>query len=307
MFTLSNSLDNSTHQFYNNAMDFQLKKLDTVITVSEIANVHFFEFPKGYETIDDQHPFYELIYVGTGSIDVHSDEYSGRLEKNELLIHRANSKHSFSCPKKAETTLIILGFTCMSEKLHYFASKPLKLDEMQIKQLADIVKEGRNVFAPPYNVPVYDMVKKKNALYGSEQMLRSLLELFLIGLIRKYEFFENSDDAPRATFTISEIIEYLDNNFTEKITIEELAFLFRTNRSTLCKEFRKATNKSLGEYLADKKIEVAKKLLAQKEKSITQIADALNFDSVPYFCEFFKRQTGLTPLQYRQKADSSID
>ena len=307
MFTLSNSLDNSTHQFYNNAMDFQLKKLDTVITVSEIANVHFFEFPKGYETIDDQHPFCELIYVGTGSIDVHSDEYSGRLEKNELLIHRANSKHSFSCPKKAETTLIILGFTCMSEKLHYFASKPLKLDEMQIKQLADIVKEGRNVFAPPYNVPVYDMVKKKNALYGSEQMLRSLLELFLIGLIRKYEFFENSDDAPRATFTISEIIEYLDNNFTEKITIEELAFLFRTNRSTLCKEFRKATNKSLGEYLADKKIEVAKKLLAQKEKSITQIADALNFDSVPYFCEFFKRQTGLTPLQYRQKADLSIE
>lgn len=287
-------------------MDFQLKKLDTVITVSEIANVHFFEFPKGYETIDDQHPFCELIYVGTGSIDVHSDEYSGRLEKNELLIHRANSKHSFSCPKKAETTLIILGFTCTSEKLHYFASKPLKLDEMQIKQLADIVKEGRNVFAPPYNVPVYDMVKKKNALYGSEQMLRSLLELFLIGLIRKYEFFENSDDAPRATFTISEIIEYLDNNFTEKITIEELAFLFRTNRSTLCKEFRKATNKSLGEYLADKKIEVAKKFLAQKEKSITQIADALNFDSVPYFCEFFKRQTGLTPLQYRQKADLTI-
>ena len=62
-------------------MDFQLKKLDTVITVSEIANVHFFDFPKGYETIDDQHPFCELIYVGTGSIDVHSDEYSGKLKK----------------------------------------------------------------------------------------------------------------------------------------------------------------------------------------------------------------------------------
>lgn len=286
-------------------MDFQLKKLDTVITVSEIANVHFFDFPKGYQTIDDRHPFCELIYVGTGSIAVHSDEYSGKLEKNELLIHPANCKHSFSCPKQAETTLIIIGFTCPSDKLRYFAKKPIRLDEMQIKQLADIVKEGRNVFAPPYNVPVYDMVKKKDALYGSEQMLRSLIELFLIGLIRKYEFFENNDETQASAFTINEIIEYLDSTFTEKITLEELAFLFRTNRSTLCKEFRKATNKSLGEYLADKKISVAKKLLLQKEKSITQIADALHFDSVPYFCEFFKRQTGLTPSAYRHTADQA--
>ena len=289
---------------YNKTMDFQLKKLDTVITVLEIANVHFFDFPKGYETIDDQHPFCELIYVGTGSIDVHSDEYSGKLKKNELLIHPANCKHSFSCPQKAETTLIIIGFTCQSDKLRYFANKPLHLDESQIKQLADIVKEGRNVFAPPYNVPVYDMVKKKNALYGSEQMLRSLIELFLIELIRKYEFFEKSNEIKNSTFTINEIIEYLDNTFTEKITLEELAFLFRTNRSTLCKEFRRATNKSLGAYLADKKIQAAQKLLLHKEKSITEIADTLNFDSVPYFCEFFKKQTGITPSQYRQRAIS---
>ena len=286
-------------------MDFQLKKLDTVLTVTEIANVHFFDFPKGYQTIDDRHPFCELIYVGTGSITVHSDEYSGKLKKNELLIHPANCKHSFSCPQQAETTLIIIGFTCQSNKLRYFANKPLRLDENQIKQLADIVKEGRNVFAPPYNVPVYDMVKKKNALYGSEQMLRSLIELFLIELIRKYEFFEKSDETQTSAFTINEIIEYLDNTFTEKITLEELAFLFRTNRSTLCKEFRRATNKSLGAYLADKKIQAAQKLLLHQEKSITQIADALNFDSVPYFCEFFKRQTGITPSQYRQRTISS--
>ena len=254
-------------------MDFKLKKLDSVITVAEIANVHFFDFPKGYQTIDDQHPFCELIYVGSGSIAVHSNEYSGKLKKNELLIHPANCKHSFSCPQSAETTLIIIGFTCQSDKLRCVSNKPLRLDENQIKHLADIVKEGRNVFAPPYNVPVYDMVKKKNTLYGSEQMLRSLIELFLIELVRKHEFSERNDETQTSTFTINEIIEYLDNTFTEKITLEELAFLFRTNRSTLCKEFRAATNKSLGTYLADKRIQAAQKLLMHKGKSITQIAD----------------------------------
>lgn len=281
-------------------MNFKLKKLENVITVQEIANVHFFQFPKGYQTTADKHPFLEVVFVGTGSISIISDEYNGTLNKNELLIHPANCEHSLSCPKRAETTLIILGFTCQSDKLAYFANKPVLLDETQVKQLAEIVQEGRNVFAPPYNVPMYDMVKKKHTVFGSEQMLRSLLEGFLIGLVRKYEFLENSDSAQDTAFTVNEIVQYIDNNYTEKITLEELAFLFRTNRSTLCKAFRLATGKSLGEYISDKKTEKAKALLAREDKSITQIAEMLNFDSVPYFCEFFKRRTGLTPSAYRK-------
>ena len=281
-------------------MNFKLKKLENVITVQEIANVHFFQFPKGYQTTADKHPFLEVVFVGTGSISIISDEYNGTLNKNELLIHPANCEHSLSCPKRAETTLIILGFTCQSDKLAYFANKPVLLDETQVKQLAEIVQEGRNVFAPPYNVPVYDMVKKKHTVFGSEQMLRSLLEGFLIGLVRKYEFLENSDSAQDTAFTVNEIVQYIDNNYTEKITLEELAFLFRTNRSTLCKAFRLATGKSLGEYISDKKTEKAKALLTREDKSITQIAERLNFDRVPYFCEFFKRRTGLTPSAYRK-------
>lgn len=285
---------------YNETMDFKLKKMETVISVPQIANVHFFQFPKGYQTTEDKHPFVEMIFVGTGSISIFSDEYNGTLNKNELLIHPANCKHSFSCPKRAETTLIIIGFTCDADKLAYFAKKPVPLDETQVKQLAEIVQEGRNVFAPPYNVPVYDMIKKKHTAFGSEQMLRSLLEGFLIGLIRMYEFLEKSDSAKDSAFTVNEIVRYIDNNFTEKITLEELAFLFRTNRSTLCKAFRTATGKSPGEYISDKKTEQAKALLARKEQSVTQIAERLNFDSVPYFCEFFKRRTGLTPSEYQK-------
>lgn len=281
-------------------MDFKLKKLNTSLQVSEIANVHFFEFPKGYKTVGDKHPFHELIFVGTGAISVQSEEYGGMLNKNELLLHSANSVHSFSCPKKAETTLIIIGFTCNQTKLFDFAKKPVKLDEPQVKQLAEIVKEARNVFAPPYNVPIYDMVKKKEQLFGSEQMLRSLIETFLIGLIRKYDFFENNELKEETSFTINEILDYIDDTYTEKISLDELAFLFRTNRSTLCKKFKAETGKTLGDYVKNKKLEEAKRLLVQGVKTVTQIADELNFETVPYFCEFFKRNTGLTPSEYQK-------
>ncbi len=193
--------------------------------------------------------------------------------------------HALSCPKNEQTTVIIIGFECFSDKLAYFTKKPVSLNETEIKQLAAIVKEGRNVFAPPYNVPVYDMVKKKKQIFASEQMLKSQLEIFLLELIRKYEFFESEEN----DFVIGEIVEYIDNNFLEKITLDELAFLFRTNRSTLCREFKLFTGNSPIAYIAEKKIETAKEKLKNRKKTITQIADELQFESVPYFCKFFKK------------------
>lgn len=288
-------------------MEFKLKKLENCIQVSEIANVHFFQFPKGYKTINDKHPFHELIYAGTGSIFVNSEDYNGMLNKHELIIHGANRLHSFSCPKKEETTLIIIGFHCNSDKLSHFCKKTAKLENAQIEQLAEIIKEGRNVFAPPYNVPVYDMVKKKKQVFGSEQMLRSLIETFLIGLIRKYEFSESSEAKENKSFTINELISYIDNNFTEKITLDELAFLFCTNRSTLCKQFRLATGQTIGAYIKNKKLTIAKQLIVESTKTITQIAYELNFETVPYFCEFFKQQTGMTPSEYKKYFTLNIE
>ena len=90
----------------------------------------------------------------------------------------------------------------------------------------------------------------------------------------------------------------------ERITIDELAFLFRTNRSTLCKEFKKATNKTLIEYVNDKKLQKSKQLLLENEKSITQISEDLNFDSLAYFCKFFRKHEGITPKEYREKKSS---
>lgn len=283
---------------YNKSMEFKLKNIETVLNVSKIANVHFFEFPKGYETKDDKHPFCELIFVNGGSLHVRSEPYEGLLSKNQMIIHGANRIHSLVCPTDSATSLIIIGFECFSDKLQYFAKKPVALNEAETKQLAEIVKEGRNVFAPPYNVPLYDMEKKKKQLFGSEQMLKVLLETFLIGLIRKYEFFEQAEETESIGFEIGEIIEYIDNNYREKITIDELSFLFRTNRSTLCKEFKGATGQSPIGYVNAKKLAAAKDLLTTTKKSVSAISDELGFDCVPYFCRFFKKHTGKTPKEF---------
>ena len=282
-------------------MEFKIKQFDISLSVSGIVNVHFFSFEKEFETKSDKHPFAELVFVSSGKLFVRSEEFTGTLSRRDFIIHRANALHSLHCTAGNAPTVIIIGFECESKDLERFFRAPVRLGDGDEKKLAEIVKEGRNVFAPPYNVPVYDMRKKKKRIFGAEQMLKNLLETFLIGLIRESRRKDASAEKTRLPSpTATEIVSYIDDNFLEKITIDELAFLFRTNRSTLCKEFRLATGKTLNGYITDKKIEKAKRKLEKGIKSVTQIADELNFESVPYFCKFFKKHTGLTPSEYQR-------
>ena len=282
-------------------MKFILKKLENSISVSGIANVHFFEFPESFHTLKDRHPFYELLFVASGKLEIISEEYSGLIKKNQMIIHRANEYHSLECIGNTTPTVIIIGFECSTGDLSNFSKNPILLSDQEVKKLAEIVKEGRNVFTPPYDVPVYDMKKKKNPPFGAEQMLKNLLEYFLISLTRK--FIEQTDAEENTTFSgglnLLEVVTYIDDNYKEKITLDELAFIFRTNRSTLCREFKSATGKTVSEYVSNKKLESAKRKILSTDKTFTEIAEELNFESIHYFTRFFKKQTGISPKQFR--------
>ncbi len=285
-------------------MKYVLKELKSAIEVERIANVHFFEFEKNFFTENDTHPFCELVFVASGELMVFSDDYNGKLRKNEMIIHRAGACHSLSCTAKNAPTIVVIGFSAKGEGLDDFSFTPTPLGEGGIKQLAEIVKEGRNVFAPPYDVPaVLDMKKKKIQPFGSEQMLGNLLEGFLIGLVRehRYHLQEAGDARERGTPAVREIVGYVEDNFTEKITLDELAFLFKTNRTTLCREFKHATGKTVLEFVGDRKLAAAKQKIKESKKTFTEISDELGFLSIHYFTRFFKARTGMSPKAYRER------
>ncbi len=279
-------------------MDFIIKQLKNALSVTGIANVHFFDFEKNFTTDYGKHPFCELLYVSSGTITVESEDFNGVLYKENLLIHRANEKHKLSTHDE-ETRVIIIGFTCDNFNSEYFSKNSIRLSDSNIKKLAEIVKEGRNVFMPPHNVPVYDMKKNVNQPYGSEQMLKNLLEYFLISISREYLSGYLPENNAQTEFTVNEIIAYLNDKYKEKITLNELSFIFGTNRTTLCKEFKQATGTTISNYLSNKKLEEAKHLIKTTNKTFTEISIELNFESIHYFTRFFKKHTKQTPKEYR--------
>jgi YesN/AraC family two-component response regulator len=98
----------------------------------------------------------------------------------------------------------------------------------------------------------------------------------------------------------NEIVAYIDDNYKERITIDELAFIFRTNRSTLCKVFKSSTGKTITEYVNNKKFNAAKRRIEKTNKTFTEIAEELNFESIHYFTRFFKKYAGCSPREYKK-------
>ena len=285
---------------YNGGMEYVTKKLYDTLSVTGIVNLHFFTLDNDFTTEGERHPFYELVFVNAGGLHISSEDYTGDLAQGQMIIHRAGEEHSLSCTEGAEPSVIIIGFECDSAQINTFSTAPLTLGDAAIGRLAEIVKEGRNVFKPPYNTPVYDMKKKKHQPYGAEQMLKLSLESFLLLLFREYRTADGGEEKTEAPTPIHEVIAYVSANYLERMTIDELAFLFKTNRATLCREFKRETGTTLITFINDKKIVRAKEKIVTTAKTFTQIAEEMNFESIHYFTRFFKKMTGLTPKEFRQ-------
>ncbi len=268
------------------------------LSVSRVANMQYFEMPSHYATRTGSHRFRELIFADSGEVTVKSPDYSGRLRKNELLIHRAHTPHSLSCHDVAPN-LIIIGLECESARLDAFSRRPYALSADLQKMLVELVKEGRNVYLPPYDLPNRTaMQTREDFPFGADQLIKNLLECFLIKLIREEGAEKAAGGKTAGGLRTGEVARYLENNFLEKITITELCFLFGTNKTTLTKDFHRLMGMTVTEYIAHLRLREAKRLLREGTANVTEIAERLNFSSVHYFTRFFTKHEKMSPSAY---------
>lgn len=94
---------------------------------------------------------------------------------------------------------------------------------------------------------------------------------------------------------------YIRNHTNESISVEDAAAHAGRSASYMMKHFKSELGIQMGAYIMRCKLEEAKSLLTYSEKSLAEISSYLCFSSQSYFQNVFKKQYGVTPLQYRKQ------
>lgn len=96
-------------------------------------------------------------------------------------------------------------------------------------------------------------------------------------------------------------LDYIYNHLHEPIQVADVAMFVGLNETYLSKLFLKETGKNIGAYIRQQKINEAENMLIYTDASCAEIAQYLSFASSSHFSKNFKAETGMTPLQYRNK------
>jgi len=95
--------------------------------------------------------------------------------------------------------------------------------------------------------------------------------------------------------------DFIENNFAGKITVDQLAGQLAIGRRSFERRFKKATNNTVVEYIQRVKIEAAKRNFESSRKNISEVMFDVGYTDTKAFRTVFKKITGLTPIEYRNK------
>lgn len=289
-------------------MQFNLKNFESAVDVSRLANIQYFEFTNEYHTVMHNHDFRELVYVDCGTIIAESESFLGKINKNEMIIHRSGEMHTLYCTGDISPNVIIIGFESGCDKLDAFSSQSIMLSQECQNILAEIIKEGIKVFMPPYDVPyTTDMQKRDSFQFGADQMIKLKLEMLLIELIRASELPAKKSQLSSVDRKSNEIYTYINENYHANIKLSDLCFLFGTNKTTLCNSFKDAYGDSIVNYINKLRIKEAKQLMRSGNESLTEIAEKTGFSSLHYFSRCFKKMENKSPSDYIKSVKAKLN
>lgn len=150
---------------------------------------------------------------------------------------------------------------------------------------------------------VWKMLELEMASYDNlqEEMLQMMLKRIVILCTRMYK---NQTDYKKVDHHNVDIIrEYnflVEQHFKEKHTVAEYAELLFKSPKTLSNLFKKLGNKTPLQFIQDRKMLEAKRLLAHSNKTVSEVGYEIGFSDVQSFSRFFKKQEGVSPVDFKK-------
>ena len=278
-------------------------KIANLININKIVSIHYYELDKDFCYDGESHNFWELVYVDSGTVEIKADQKLIILKQGQIIFHKPNEFHTLRANGKDAANVFVISFVCSSETMHFFNNQTMTVPAKLKKYISLIVEEYNETFFPMLQEDV-QLTMKPNPPIGSQQMIKTYLEQFIILLIRNEQDKRNLRIFPSKesieNHLISEILKRIDENIYNNISIAQICEDLHFSRTYLSKIFKQETDYTISEYIILQKVKEAKRMIREKNMNFTQISDKLCFDNPHYFSRVFKRITNMTPSDYKK-------
>lgn len=276
-------------------------------------NTFFYIFPNenfidlsmyqyGYEQCEPGHSFgpvtrnhYLFHYVISGTGTLMADDTKGKTQ----TYHIKSGQGFLISPGQINT---------------YFADKTLPWEYVWIEFDGLRVKEVLDITGLSPNAPVYRPHSKDIREQMMNEMLYIIhhaketpfhlighLYLFLDYLTRSAKITVPVQSSKMSDYYIKEAINYIEQNFQNNITIEDIAAVCGINRSYFGKIFRNSIGRSPQEFLMSYRMVKATELLKLTSLSIAEIGSAVGYENQLHFSRAFKTVYGISPREWRNR------
>ena len=285
-------------------------QLKTLINVSKIVTIHYYELDENFIFEGETHDFWEMVYVDKGKVIVKRDDEEILLNQGDVIFHKPNEFHAIKA-YESHPNFFVMSFSSTSAPIRCLEKYHTKLDKMLKPYISAIIKEAEATFVIPKNdTSLKKLVLKDDAIIGGEQLIKSYLEQLLILLVRnvtaigKVSVFQSKDTMENNL--ISSIKEYLEASFERRVQISDVCKKFGYSKSYLSKIFHEQTGDTIANYSNQVKIREAKRLIRENNLNLSEISDRLAFDNPQYFSRVFRRITGMSPTEFKATLNINV-
>lgn len=135
---------------------------------------------------------------------------------------------------------------------------------------------------------------------------KNLEDVFSIGHIIIKSYCVNPTDGKTSNPYVKEAMAYINDNFKDPITLDDIAEEIHLNKYYLSQIFHGCVGMNLSKYINSCRLGEARRLLLETDFKINHIAAMSGFQSATYFTTLFKNEYGLTPKAFRKKENSQL-
>ena len=247
------------------------------------------QYGNDWHSMEHTHHFTELFYITHGTGTFYLDHREIPVKKNDLIIVNPNVSHTEIGHPETPFEYIALGIN----GLEFQADGSRSFTDYIIHSIT----ENREEIYPLLKMLLKEVRKKEE---NFETICQNLLEVLVIDILRSTHADLSLTPSRKITKECRFIEQYLDEHYTEDITLQTLSDLTFLNKYYLVHSFKNYKGTSPINYLIERRINEAKHLLETTSYPVTKIAEMTGFSSQSYFSQVFKKETEMTPNAYRK-------